>query len=85
MVVVFNMSKMTQFGTRLVGEYRDREVTEVLQFTFRGSRASLVYDAWAPGEHELKLQIVDQGGNIITIFHYRHMSSNQHCKHLLYY
>ncbi|MEC7255431.1 MAG: hypothetical protein VXV76_02340 [Candidatus Thermoplasmatota archaeon] len=67
-VVVFNTEQdNTNLELRLVGEYKDREVTEVLQFTFSGqSNASLVYDAWASGEHELKLQIVDQDGNIIT-------------------
>ena len=63
-VVVFNSEQdNTNLELRLVGEYKDREVTEVLQFTFSGqSNASLVYDAWASGEHELKLQIVDQDG-----------------------
>ena len=54
-VVVFNTEQdNTNLELRLVGEYKDREVTEVLQFTFSGqSNASLVYDAWASGEHEL--------------------------------
>lgn len=52
---------------RLIGEHKDKEVSEVLQFSFSGqSNASLVYDAWALGEHELSLQVVDQDGNIIT-------------------
>ena len=67
-VVVFNTEQdSTNLELRLIGEYKDREVTEILQFTFSGqSNASLVYDAWASGEHELRLQIVDQDGNIIT-------------------
>jgi len=67
-VVVFNTEQdNTNLELRLIGDYKDREVTEVLQFTFSGqSNASLVYDSWASGEHELRLQIVDQDGNIIT-------------------
>ena len=67
-VVVFTTEQEdTNLELRLIGEYKDREVTEALQFTFSGqSNASLVYDAWSSGEHELKLQIVDQDGNIIS-------------------
>ena len=67
-VVVFNTEQdNTNLELRLIGDYKDREVTEVLQFTFSGqSNASLVYDSWASGEHELRLQVVDQNGNIIT-------------------
>ena len=67
-VVVLNSDQeSTNLELRLIGEYKDREVTEVLQFTFSGqSNASLTYDAWASGEHELRLQLVDQDGNIIT-------------------
>ncbi len=50
-VVVFNTEQdSTNLELRLIGEYKDREVTEILQFTFSGqSNASLVYDAWASG------------------------------------
>ena len=67
-VVVFNTEQEnTNLELRLIGEYKDKEVTEILQFTFSGqSNASLVYDAWASGEHDLRLQVVDQDGNIIT-------------------
>ena len=67
-VVVLNSDQeSTNLELRLIGEYKDREVTEILQFTFSGqSNASLTYDAWASGEHELRLQIVDQDGNIIS-------------------
>ncbi len=67
-VVVFNTEQdNTNLELRLIGDYKDREVTEVLQFTFSGqSNASLVYDSWASGEHELRLHVVDQNGNIIT-------------------
>ena len=67
-VVVFTTEQEnTNLELRLIGEYKDREVTEALQFTFSGqSNASLVYDAWSRGEHELKLQSVDQDGNIIS-------------------
>ena len=67
-VVVFNTDQdNTNLELRLVGEYKDREVIEALQFTFSGqSNASLIYDAWASGEHQLKLQIVNQDGDIIT-------------------
>ena len=48
-VVVFNTEQdNTNLEVRLIGEYKDKEVTEILQFTFSGqSNASLVYDAWA--------------------------------------
>ena len=67
-VIVLNSEQeSTNLELRLIGKYKDREVTEILQFTFSGqSNASLTYDAWASGEHELRLQIVDQNGNIIT-------------------
>lgn len=73
-VVVLNSDQeSTNLELRLIGEYKDREVTEILQFTFSGqSNASLTYDAWASGEHELRLQIVDQDGNIIS----HHSSTN---------
>ena len=66
-VVLKTDQENTNLELRLIGEYKDREVSEILQFTFTGqSNASLTYDAWASGEHELKLQLVDQDGNIIT-------------------
>ena len=66
-VVINSDQESTNLELRLIGEYKDREVTEILQFTFSGqSNASLTYDAWASGEHELRLQIVDQDGNIIS-------------------
>ncbi len=67
-VVVFDTNKDSMnLELRLVGEHKDKEVTEVLLFSFtEQSNASLVYDAWANGEHELSLQVVDQDGNIIT-------------------
>jgi len=66
-VVLKTEQENTNLELRLIGEYKDREVSEILQFTFTGqSNASLTYDAWASGEHELKLQLVDQDGNIIT-------------------
>ena len=66
-IVVSTDKESMNLELRLIGEHKDKEVMEVLQFSFSGqSNASLVYDAWATGEHELKLQIVDQDGNIIT-------------------
>ena len=66
-VVLKTEQENTNLELRLIGEYKDREVSEILQFTFTDqSNASLTYDAWASGEHELKLQLVDQDGNIIT-------------------
>ena len=66
-VVLKTEQENTNLELRLIGEYKDREVSEILQFTFTGqSNASLTYDAWDSGEHELKLQLVDQDGNIIT-------------------
>ena len=45
-VVVLNSDQeSTNLKLRLIGEYKDREVTEILQFTFSGqSNASLTYD-----------------------------------------
>ena len=66
-IVVSTDKESMNLELRLIGEHKDKEVMEVLQFSFSGqSNASLVYDAWASGEHELKLQIVDQDGIIIT-------------------
>ena len=66
-IVVSTDKESMNLELRLIGEHKDKQVMEVLQFSFSGqSNASLVYDAWATGEHELKLQIVDQDGNIIT-------------------
>lgn len=66
-IVVSTDKESMNLELRLIGEHKDKEVMEVLQFSFSGqSNASLVYDAWALGEHELKLQIVDQDGDIIT-------------------
>lgn len=66
-IVVSTDKESMNLELRLIGEHKDKEVMEVLQFSFSDqSNASLVYDAWASGEHELKLQIVDQDGKIIT-------------------
>ena len=66
-IVVSTDKESMNLELRLIGEHKDREVMEVLQFSFSGqSNASLVYDAWASGEHELRLQIVDQDGIIIS-------------------
>ena len=66
-IVVSTDKESMNLELRLIGEHKDKEVMEVLQFSFSGqSNASLVYDAWASGEHDLKLQLVDQDGNIIT-------------------
>jgi len=66
-IVVSTDKESMNLELRLIGEHKDKEVMEVLQFSFSGqSNASLVYDAWASGEHELRLQIVDQDGIIIS-------------------
>jgi len=67
-VIVFNTDlESMNLELRLVGLHNDREVIESIEFTFSGqSNASLVYDAWASGEHDLSLDIVDQNGNWIT-------------------
>ena len=67
-VVVFDTDKeVMNLKLRLIGLHKDKEVIEEIQFSFtEQSNASLVYDAWADGEHELSLQVVDQDGNVIT-------------------
>jgi hypothetical protein len=50
-----------------LGVHKDREVHDSRTMSFSGqSNASIIYDAWAQGEHTLRLEIVNQNGETIA-------------------
>ena len=67
-VVILNTTnEFTNIELRLYGVHKDREVHDSVTMSFSGqSNASIVYDAWAQGEHALRLEIVNQDGEKIT-------------------
>ena len=67
-VVILNSSaEWTEIELRLHGLHKDKEVRDEQYMSFTGqSNASIVYDAWAQGEHALRLEFVNQDGDIIT-------------------
>ena len=67
-VVIMNTTKeFTNIELRLYGVHKDREVHDSQTMSFSGqSNASIVYDAWAKGEHALRLELVNQDGETIT-------------------
>ena len=67
-VVIMNTTnEFTNIELRLYGVHKDREVHDSFTMSFSGqSNASIVYDAWAQGEHTLRLEIVNQDGEKIT-------------------
>lgn len=67
-VVIMNTTNdFTTIELRLYGVHKDREVHDSRSMSFSGqSNASIVYDAWAQGEHALRLEIVNQDGETIT-------------------
>ena len=67
-VVIMNTTNdFTNIELRLYGVHKDREVHDSRTMSFSGqSNASIVYDAWAQGEHTLRLEIVNQDGEKIT-------------------
>ena len=66
-VVVMSTEEFVNLELRLFGEHKDREVVESQIMSFSGqSNASLTYDSWAYGEHELELSIINEAGEEIT-------------------
>ena len=67
-VVILNSSSdWTEIELRLYGLHKDKEVQQEKYMAFTGqSNASLVYDAWSAGEHTLRLEFINQDGEIIT-------------------
>ena len=60
-VVVMATEDFVNLELRLFGEHKDRQVVETQIMSFSGqSNASLTYDSWAYGEHELELAIIDE-------------------------
>ncbi len=67
-VVIMNTTnEFSNIELRLYGVHKDREVHDSRTMSFSGqSNASIIYDAWAQGEHALRLEIVNQNGETIT-------------------
>ncbi|MDG1537513.1 MAG: hypothetical protein P8Q85_03035, partial [Candidatus Poseidoniaceae archaeon] len=67
-VVIMNTTnEFSNIELRLYGVHKDREVHDSRTMSFSGqSNASIIYDAWAQGEHVLRLEIVNQNGETIT-------------------
>jgi len=66
-VILNSSSEWTEIELRLHGLHKDKEVQEEQYMAFTGqSNASLVYDAWAEGEHALRLEFINQDGDKIT-------------------
>ncbi len=68
-VVMSTTNDFVNLELRLFGEHKDKEVVETQIMSFSGqSNASLTYDSWANGEHELSLAIINEAGDEITTF-----------------
>ena len=67
-VVILNSTTPSTFiELRLIASHNDREVIEKMTMEISGqSNASLTYDAWASGKHELELTFFDMNGVRIT-------------------
>ena len=67
-VVILNSTYPSTFiELRLIGSHNDREVIEKTTMEISGqTNASLTYDAWASGKHELELVFFDMNGVRIT-------------------
>ncbi|MEJ6562090.1 MAG: hypothetical protein QNL85_00075 [Euryarchaeota archaeon] len=67
-VAIMNTTNdFTNIELRLYGIHKDREVHDSQTMSFSGqSNASIIYDAWAQGEHTLRLEVVNQEGETIT-------------------
>lgn len=68
-VVILNSSVESTFvDVRLIATHNDREVIESSTIEIVGqTNASLTYDAWSRGEHELLLGFYDQNGVEISV------------------
>jgi hypothetical protein len=67
-VIILNSTSPSTFiEIRLTASHNDREVVEKATMEISGqSNASLTYDAWASGKHELELAFYDMNGVRIT-------------------
>ena len=67
-VVILNSTSPSTFiELRLIASHNDREVVEKTTLEISGqSNASLTYDAWSSGKHELELAFFDMNGVRIT-------------------
>ena len=67
-VVILNSTSPSTFiELRLIASHNDREVVEKTTMEISGqTNASLTYDAWASGKHELELVFFDMNGVRIT-------------------
>lgn len=67
-VIVLNSTSPSTFiEIRLIASHNDREVVEKTTMEISGqSNASLTYDAWSSGKHELELAFYDMNGVRIT-------------------
>jgi hypothetical protein len=67
-VVILNSTYPSTFiELRLIASHNDREVIEKTTMEISGqTNASLTYDAWASGKHELELVFFDMNGVRIT-------------------
>jgi len=68
-VIVNSTSTSNALIVKLRGLHKEREVilTKEIQFENQ-TNISLVYDAWSSGEHELRLDFVDQNGAFIASY-----------------
>ena len=69
-VIMVNTSReWIDMELRLLGDYKDKQVVESVTLSFTGqTNASLVYDAWASGEHSLSLQFVNADGEVFKTY-----------------
>jgi dTDP-4-dehydrorhamnose reductase len=68
-VVMSTNDNFVNLELRLFGEHKGQQVVETQLMSFSGqSNASLTYDSWANGEHELSLAVINEAGEEITTF-----------------
>jgi len=68
-VIMSTTDDFVNLELRLFGVHKGKQVVESQIMSFSGqSNASLVYDAWANGEHQLSLAVIDESGEEIITF-----------------
>lgn len=68
-VMVNTTREWIDMEIRLLGDYKDKQVVESASLSFTGqTNVSIMYDAWANGEHSLSLQFVNAEGNIFLTY-----------------
>ena len=69
-VIMVNTSReWIDMELRLLGDYKDKQVVESVTLSFTGqTNASIMYDAWANGEHSLSLQFVNAEGTVFLTY-----------------